>query len=79
MQAENRTKRKKKERFPPENGKRSFRDAAGTPGRGGRAARRRGGYSYSIVPVGLGVRSYRTRFTPGTSDVMRETILRSTG
>ena len=30
-------------------------------------------HSNSIVPVGFGVKSYRTRFTPGTSWVMRWT------
>lgn len=30
-----------------------------------------GYYSHSIVPDGLGVRSYKTLFTPGTSLVMR--------
>ena len=29
------------------------------------------GYSHSMVPVGFGVRSYSTRFTPGTSVTMR--------
>ena len=28
-------------------------------------------YSHSIVPVGFGVRSYSTRFTPGTSVMIR--------
>ena len=35
-------------------------------------------YSHSIVPVGLGVKSYRTRLMPGTSAVMRAVILCST-
>ena len=32
-------------------------------------------YSHSIVPVGLGVRSYRTLLMPSTSEVMRAVIL----
>ena len=32
-------------------------------------------YSHSIVPVGLGVKSYSTRLMPGTSVTMREVIL----
>ena len=32
-------------------------------------------YSHSMVPMGLGVRSYRTRLMPSTSWVMRSTIL----
>ena len=35
-------------------------------------------YSHSMVPVGFGVRSYRTRLMPSTSAVMRLTILCST-
>ena len=31
-------------------------------------------YSHSIVPLGLGVRSYKTRLTPGTSWVIRQVI-----
>ena len=37
------------------------------------------GHSHSIVPVGLGVRSNRTRLMPSTSEVIRATILCSTG
>ena len=36
-------------------------------------------YSHSMVPVGLGVRSKSTRLMPSTSEVMRLTILCSTG
>ena len=36
-------------------------------------------YSHSIVPGGLEVMSYTTRFTCGTSAMMREEILRRTG
>ena len=32
-------------------------------------------YSHAMVPMGLGVRSYRTRLMPSTSWVMRSTIL----
>ena len=35
-------------------------------------------HSHSMVPVGLGVRSMRTRLMPSTSEVMRLTILCST-
>ncbi len=35
-------------------------------------------YSHSIVPGGLDVMSYTTRFTPGTSFTMRLAILAST-
>ena len=35
-------------------------------------------YSHSMVPTGLGVRSYKTRQTPGTSARMRAVIFFST-
>lgn len=34
-----------------------------------------GYYSHSIVPMGLGVRSRRTRLMPSTSEVIRAVIL----
>ena len=36
-------------------------------------------HSHSMVEVGFGERSYRTRFTPLTSDMMRSVILWSRG